>query len=59
VAKIVEDRDAVRAGTPSLPDAEGIVTWLAERAPDAVTWEGWQAIDAAECAAGEAQGARA
>ena len=24
--------------------------------PDAVTWEGWQAIDAAEKAAGEAQG---
>ena len=56
VARIVEDRDAGRIGGAPRPDAEEVAAWLAERVPDAVTWEGWQAIDAAERAAGEAQG---
>ncbi len=30
--------------------------WLAERAPEVVTWEGWQAIDEAERSAGEPHG---
>lgn len=37
-------------------DASPIDELLAERAPDAVTYEGWQAIDRAEIAAGEPQG---
>ena len=37
-------------------DATAIETLLAERKPDHVTYEGWQAIDAAEQAAGEPQG---
>jgi ferredoxin--NADP+ reductase len=55
VARIVEDRDAGRLAEPPLAD-DDVTAWLAERAPDAVTWEGWQAIDAVEKAAGEAQG---
>jgi ferredoxin/flavodoxin---NADP+ reductase len=37
-------------------DRGAIEALLAERAPDHVTYEGWQAIDAAEVAAGEPQG---
>ena len=53
VARILEDAEAGRLGQPVAGDP---VDWLAERAPDAVTWEGWQAIDEAERRAGEAQG---
>jgi ferredoxin/flavodoxin---NADP+ reductase len=53
VARIVEDAEAGRLGEPRSEDP---VEWLAERVPDAVTWEGWQAIDDAERRAGEAQG---
>jgi ferredoxin--NADP+ reductase len=56
VAKILEDAEAGRLGTPAAADAEDTAAWLAEREPDAVTWEGWQAIDEAERRAGEAQG---
>jgi ferredoxin--NADP+ reductase len=56
VARIVEDAAAGALGTPRAAGAEETERWLAERAPDAVTWDGWQAIDAAERAAGEAQG---
>jgi ferredoxin/flavodoxin---NADP+ reductase len=51
VGRILED-----AGSLPEPREEPTGAWLAERAPDAVTWEGWQAIDDAEKAAGEAQG---
>ncbi len=37
-------------------NAAAIETLLAERKPDHVTYEGWQAIDAAEQAAGEPHG---
>jgi ferredoxin--NADP+ reductase len=53
VARIVEDAEAGRLGEPRSEDP---VEWLTERVPDAVTWEGWQAIDEAERRAGEAQG---
>jgi ferredoxin--NADP+ reductase len=54
VARIVEDRDAGTLAEPRID--EDIAALLAERVPDAVTWEGWQAIDAVEKAAGEPQG---
>jgi ferredoxin/flavodoxin---NADP+ reductase len=54
VSRITEDRDAGRLADPRVD--EDITVLLAERVPGAVTWEGWQAIDAAEKAAGEAQG---
>jgi ferredoxin--NADP+ reductase len=56
VARILEDEEAGVLGTPSQPDADAAAAWLATRAPDAVTWEGWQAIDEVEKRAGEAQG---
>jgi len=56
VAKVLADRDAGALAHPASADAEDTARWLAERAPDAVTWEGWQAIDAAERRAGEAEG---
>jgi ferredoxin--NADP+ reductase len=56
VARIVEDRDAGALNRPARPDAEEAAAFYAQRAPDAVTWEGWQAIDAQETAAGEPHG---
>jgi ferredoxin--NADP+ reductase len=56
VARIVEDRDAGRLNTPTHDDPEAIAAFYAERAPDAVTWAGWEAIDAHEKATGEPHG---
>ena len=53
VAKIVQDAEDGRLAEPA---GEDPAAWLAERAPDAVTWEGWQTIDEAERRAGEPQG---
>jgi ferredoxin--NADP+ reductase len=55
VARIVEDLEAGRLGGER-PDADEVAEWLAGRAPDAVTWEGWQAIDEQERTAGEPHG---
>jgi len=55
VAKIVADAEAGALDVPR-PDAAECARWLAACAPDAVTWEGWQAIDEHERAAGEPQG---
>jgi ferredoxin--NADP+ reductase len=55
VARIVDDAEAgVLDG--ERPDADEIATWIAAAAPDAVTWEGWQAIDEHERTAGEPHG---
>jgi len=56
VARILEDAEADRLGEPPAPDAADCAEWLAECAPDAVAWDGWRAIDAHECAAGEPHG---
>jgi ferredoxin--NADP+ reductase len=55
VAKVVADAEAGVLDS-ACPDAEECAQWLAACAPDAVTWEGWQAIDEHERAAGEPQG---
>ncbi len=55
VAKIVADREAGRL-EGSRPDADECAAWIAAAAPDAVTWEGWQAIDEHERTAGEPHG---
>jgi ferredoxin--NADP+ reductase len=55
VAKVVEDAEAGMLDGDR-PTADEVAAWLAERAPDAVTWEGWQAIDEHERAAGEPHG---
>jgi len=50
VTKILEDVTAGRINEPASDDIEALI---GARAPDAVTWEGWRAIDAIETAAGE------
>jgi ferredoxin--NADP+ reductase len=54
VARILEDRDAGRLGTPAGPG--DVEDWLADQVPHAVTWTGWEAIDRHECEAGEPHG---
>jgi ferredoxin--NADP+ reductase len=56
VARILEDRDAGTLNTPSLPDGDDVAAFYAERAPDSVTWAGWEAIDAHEKTTGEPHG---
>jgi ferredoxin--NADP+ reductase len=56
VARIVEDRDAGALPTPATDDPAAIEAWLATRAPDHVTWAGWEAIDAHESSLGEPSG---
>ena len=51
VAKILEDAAAGRLNDPAADDIEAMI---ATHCVNAVTWEGWQAIDAIETAAGEA-----
>ena len=56
VAKVLEDASAGALGEPTNPDADATASWLLERAPDAVSWEGWSAIDEQERSAGEPHG---
>ena len=49
VDKILEDVAADRINAPISDDIEALI---ATHAPDAVSWEGWRAIDAIETAAG-------
>jgi ferredoxin--NADP+ reductase len=56
VARIAEDLEAGTLNAPAVPDAAECEAWLAERVPDLVTWEGWEAIDAHESAEGEPLG---
>jgi ferredoxin/flavodoxin---NADP+ reductase len=53
IGRILEDAGAGRLNAPSRDDVEELV---AERAEHAVTWMGWEAIDAVERAAGEPNG---
>jgi ferredoxin--NADP+ reductase len=55
-AKIAEDRDAGKLNTPTIDDPEEIAAFYAERAPESVTWAGWEAIDAHERTSGEPHG---
>jgi ferredoxin--NADP+ reductase len=56
VAKILEDRDGTGLNAPVIDDADAVAAFYAERAPEAVTWEGWEAIDAHEKRSGEPHG---
>jgi len=56
VAKVTEDLGVGRVHEPTIDDADEIGEWLLQRAPDVITWEGWQAIDEHERALGEPQG---
>ncbi|MGI8462028.1 MAG: FAD-dependent oxidoreductase [Solirubrobacterales bacterium] len=54
VNHILEDLEAGKV--PDREAGDDVAEILAERKPDAVTFQGWQAIDAAEKERGEAQG---
>ena len=56
VDELLEDLDAGRLNEPAEPSRDALEELLAERAPDHVTYSGWEAIDAAEKAAGEPHG---
>jgi ferredoxin--NADP+ reductase len=56
VESIFEDMEAGRMGRPANPDAAAIDSLLRERRPELVSFEGWQAIDAAEQERGRPQG---
>ncbi|MDQ4042087.1 MAG: FAD-dependent oxidoreductase [Actinomycetota bacterium] len=56
VSHLLEDLAEGRLPEPEEHDPEAIENLLSERAPDHVTYLGWEAIDRAECAAGEPQG---
>ncbi len=53
---LIEDLHEGRMNEPSDPSRESLEALLAERKPELVTYAGWEAIDAAEKAAGEPQG---
>ncbi len=56
VDQLLNDWTTGHLNTPTDPSRAGIDALLAERVADLVDWQGWQAIDAAEVAAGEPQG---
>jgi ferredoxin/flavodoxin---NADP+ reductase len=56
VQHLLEDLDAGRLLDPADADRGSLEELLAERAPDHVTYAGWEAIDRAEKEAGEPQG---
>jgi ferredoxin--NADP+ reductase len=53
VDHLLEDLAEGRLSEPTDPDPAAVETLIAERQPDYVSFAGWQAIDAAEVAAGE------
>ena len=56
VDALLADLDAGALNQPPDPDRDSLETLLAERKPEHVTYTGWEAIDAAEQAAGEPHG---
>jgi ferredoxin--NADP+ reductase len=58
VARITQDAEAGALPTPdaALSDPDAVTAWLTDRAPDLVTWEGWEQIDAHETAQGQPHG---
>jgi ferredoxin--NADP+ reductase len=57
VARIVEDVEAGEVHTPpARASAEEIAKWVKTKVPTAVTWEGWQRIDAHETTRGQPLG---
>jgi ferredoxin/flavodoxin---NADP+ reductase len=56
VDELFEDLAAGKLNEPTDPSRESLEELLAERAPEHVTYSGWEAIDRAEKAAGEPHG---
>jgi ferredoxin/flavodoxin---NADP+ reductase len=57
VAHVLEDVEAGLVHEPAAPvDAAGVAEWIHAKVPTAVTWEGWERIDAHETRSGEPLG---
>jgi ferredoxin/flavodoxin---NADP+ reductase len=56
VACVKEDLAVGLLNEPSCDDSAAILSWLAQRAPGAVTWQGWKAIDVHEVREGQPLG---
>jgi ferredoxin/flavodoxin---NADP+ reductase len=57
VAHILQDLDAGLHHEPTQPTArEEVAAWIRSKVPTAITWEGWQRIDAHETTTGEPLG---
>jgi ferredoxin--NADP+ reductase len=57
VARILEDLEAGVLNEPrASADPDAVAEWLAERAPEAVRWDGWIRIDEHERSVGEPLG---
>ena len=56
VEHLLEDLGEGRLPEPADPDPEALEALVRERQPDLVAYSGWEAIDAAEQAAGEPLG---
>lgn len=56
INELLFDLKTKHLATPTDPDPATIDALVRERVPNVVDWTGWQAIDAAETAAGEPQG---
>ncbi|WP_328400783.1 FAD-dependent oxidoreductase [Streptomyces sp. NBC_00390] len=56
VANLLEDYAGGRLQTPTAPEAEAVVAFLAGRDVRYTTWDGWYRLDEAEKALGEPQG---
>jgi ferredoxin--NADP+ reductase len=56
VDHLLDDLAEGRIPEPAEATRKSVDALIAEQAPDHVTWQGWQSIDAAETAAGEPQG---
>ena len=56
VDTLLADLDGGLLNEPADPSREALEELLAERSPDHVTYEGWEAIDSAEKSAGEPHG---
>lgn len=56
VGNLIEDFEAGRLQPPAHPTREAVDAYLESEGLQVTTWQGWHALDAAERAAGEAEG---
>ena len=56
VGNLIEDWEAGRLDAPAKPTTTAVDEFLAAKGLHVTTWDGWYALDAAERAAGEAEG---
>lgn len=56
IANLLADADAGKGFHPAKPELDDVTAVLAAKGIDYLTWDSWHALDAAEVAAGEAEG---